>query len=86
MVDSSQSSRINISNEEIKILVYTALVNQVKVFVAAFQLRNNCINDCHVLAKYNAIMNIGEYDTILSKEDACIDLTLNEIASYESFA
>ncbi len=73
-------------NEKTKILVDTALVNQVKVFIAAFQGRNNCINDCHILAKYSSIVNVREYDIILSKEDAFINLTLNEIAGNDSFA
>ncbi len=77
-------SGVNILNEKTKILVNTALVDQVKVSIATFQGRTNCINDCHILAKYNAIVNVCEYNTILLKEDAFINLTLNEIASNES--
>jgi hypothetical protein len=77
---------VNILNEKTKIPVDTALVNQVKVFIAAFQGRDNCINDCYILAKYNAIVNVREYNNILSKEDAFINLTLNESKSNESFA
>jgi hypothetical protein len=80
-----KSSGVNISNEKTNILVDTALVDQVKVFIGAFQGRNNCINDCHILAKYNAIVDVCEYNTILLKEDAFINLTLNEIGSNESF-
>jgi endonuclease IV len=80
-----KGSGVNISNEKTKILVNTALFNQVKVFIAAFQGRNNCINNCHIFAKYNAIVDKHEYNTILSKEDTFINLTLNKIARNESF-
>jgi hypothetical protein len=68
------------------IFVNTALVNQVKVLIAAFQGGNNCINNCQIFSKYNAIVDTNENDAILLKEDAFINVTLNEIASNESFA
>jgi hypothetical protein len=80
-----KSSRINTSNEKTKIIVYAALINQIKVFGTTYQGGNNWVNNRHVLAKYIAIINISEHNTILSKEDTFIDLTLNEVVSNESF-
>ncbi len=46
---------------------------------------NNLINICHHLSKYKAIVNISENNSIFLKENALLELTLNEVVSDQSF-
>ena len=50
-----------------------------------FQGRNNRIPDSNVFPKYDAIINVCENNAVLPKENAFIDLTLNEVTSDKSF-
>jgi hypothetical protein len=80
-----EGGRIDVPNQETKIFVDAALINQVKFFVTLFQQGNDHINNCNVLAKNNAIINIPKNNAVLAKEDAFINLTLNEVMSDEPF-
>jgi hypothetical protein len=63
-----EGGRVDVSNQETMIFVNAALINQVKFFVTLFQQGNDRINDCHVLAKNNAIINIRKNNATLAKK------------------
>jgi hypothetical protein len=55
--------------------------NKVSMIMTHFQGRNKRIHDCHVFPEYDTIINVCKDDAVIPKEDAFIDLTLNEVTS-----